>query len=223
MDRGTFDFAFDKKTSFAVARWNDNAVVTVASNHNGIYPLANTKRYSRKERKDITISQPLMVAQYTKFMGGVDSHDNGIGNYRIKVRGKKWWWPLFTNAIDSVIVNSWKLYRLVNHDKISQIDFRSYLVLLLIKSEEIKIPQCIAEIRGDNVPSPSLATKGRPSKNSLPENIRLDKVGHVISEHANKARRRCKLCKNHTIFLCIKCKVHLHSKCFKEFHSPQRK
>lgn len=68
-------------------------------------------------------------------MGGVDLHDNDIANYRIKIRGKKWWWPLFSNAVDSTIVNAWKFYILVNKKKIPQLDFRSELVLCLLKAE----------------------------------------------------------------------------------------
>ena len=42
-------------------------------------------------------------------MGGVDSHDNAVANYRISVRSKKWWWALFTNLLGNMMVNAWKL------------------------------------------------------------------------------------------------------------------
>jgi len=45
-------------------------------------------------------------------MEGVYLHDNGICNYKIDVKWKKWWWPLFVNFMDGVIVNSWKVYNL---------------------------------------------------------------------------------------------------------------
>lgn len=47
-------------------------------------------------------------------MGGVDQHGNGIANYRIRIRGKKLWWPLFINMIDSAIVNYWRIYNIEN-------------------------------------------------------------------------------------------------------------
>lgn len=53
---------------------------------------------------------------------------------------------------------------------------------------------------------------------SIPDEVRLDNIGHVISMHADKARRRCKLCKSHTIYICVKCKTHLHLKCFEAYH-----
>jgi len=97
-------------------------------------------------------------------MGGIDLHDNGIANYRIRVKGKKWWWPLFTNAVDSAVVNSWKFYNLVNGEKISQSEYRSKLVLSLVKSEENKNE----EANNDSAVTISNINLGRPSKNALP-------------------------------------------------------
>jgi hypothetical protein len=41
------------------------------------------KRFNRKEKRDISVPQPQMIATYNKHMGGVDLHNNGIANYRI--------------------------------------------------------------------------------------------------------------------------------------------
>lgn len=63
------------------------------------------KRYNRKEKKEDSIPPPKIIAEYNQQMRGVDMHDNGISNYRINLKGKKWWWLLFVNLIDSVVVN----------------------------------------------------------------------------------------------------------------------
>lgn len=187
-------------------------MVTIVTNNGTILPLINAKRYSRKERKEVVISQPNVISDYNKNMGGVDLHDNAIANYRIKIQGKKWWWPLFTNIIDSVIVNSWKLHRISTNTKMALIDFRSYIAIAMLKSE------CKNNVSGENTLQMTHPNKGRPSSTALPKEIRTDRIGHTISEHEEKARRRCKVCKNHTIYLCFKCKVHLHPKCFETFH-----
>ena len=87
-------------------------------------------------------------------MGGVDLHDNGIANYRSRVLGKKWWWPLFRNSLDSIVVNAWKLYNIANNTKMAQLDFKSYIALRLIKSTRVHvqrhIPQPLVEVRCDN-------------------------------------------------------------------------
>lgn len=222
-DRGTYDFSFENKQKILLVRWNDNSVVTVATNNCHIEPLVSAKRYNRKEKKAVPIPQPKVIAEYNQHMGGVDLHDNGICNYRINVKGKKWWWPLFVNLIDSVIVNSWKIHNLANNSKMSQLDFKSYIAVTLMKTNE---PAIEGNIQSQHVAGPSTEVNllsnpsyGRPSKGALPMEIRVDNIGHVIVEEENKTRRRCRLCKNNTIYMCLKCQVHLHANCFEQFHS----
>lgn len=213
-ERGCFDYRFDSKSKSCVVRWNDNSVVTLITNNISINPVQPVKRYDRKLKKEINIPQPLVIKEYNKYMGGVDLHDNGIANYRIRVRGKKWWWPLFINSVDSVIVNVWKLYKMT-HPKITQLEVRSYLVMALMKTEEItKNANNKSEIN-----RVSNQGRGRPTGTELPDEIRRDRVGHVISRHPEKARKRCRQCKSQTVFMCEKCKVHLHSICFVSFHN----
>lgn len=202
LKRGAHDNMFDTKSEINVIRWNDNAVVTIITNFGTTDPLTNTKRYSRAEKKEIIISQPNAIAKYNTHMGGVDLHDNGIANYRIRIRGKKWWWPLFINMIDSAMVNSWKIYNIVNENQLSQLDFRSYVVLSLLKPNGQ---------RNINL--------GRSSNASLPNDVQYDNEGHMIIKHPQSARRRCRECRSTTVFICFKCNVHLHTKCFQEFHS----
>lgn len=222
-NRGSYDFCFENEREILLVRWNDNSVVTVATNNSTIEPLVSAKRYNRKEKTTVSIPQPKVIAEYNQHMGGVDLHDNGICNYRINVKGKKWWWPLFVNSIDSVIVNSWKLYNLANNSKMSQLEFKSYVAVTLMKMDEAAIEE---EIQDEDTVGPSEQIKfpsklnfGRPSKSALPMDIRFDNVGHVIVEEENKARRRCRKCKSNTIYMCAKCKVHLHANCFELFHT----
>lgn len=197
-ERGTYDTVYDEGTRISLVRWNDNSVVTAISNQFNSDPLSFTKRYSRKEKKEINVDQPNIIKMYNRHMGGVDLHDNGIANYRIGVNGKKWWWPLFVNTIDSVIVNAWRLYNRVNTKTIGQLEFKSYIALRLMKMHN---------------------NRAKPSSSRVPSELRLDNIGHVITKADNKARRRCKICHNHTIFLCKRCNVHLHTDCFEQYHT----
>lgn len=214
--RGSYDFTFDKQNEVLLVRWNDNSVVTVATNNGSIEPIVAAKRYNRKEKKKVAITQPNVIAEYNQHMGGVDLHDNGIANYRIRVRGKKWWWPLFINMLDSVIVNSWKIYRMGN-EKISQLEFKSYIAQTLIKTEYETNPQ-LGDDSADAQATTSKPMYGRPSKRALSNELRYDNIGHIIAEERNKARRRCRQCKSTTIYICKKCQVHLHGHCFEKFH-----
>jgi len=172
-DRGTYDFSFDNDQQILLVRWNDNSVVTVATNNGMIEPLAGAKRYNRKEKKTVLIPQPKVIAEYNQHMGGVDLHDNGICNYRINVKGKKWWWPLFVNLIDSVIVNSWKIYNLANKSKMTQLDFKSYIAVALMKMNQ---PVVENNFQTQDIAGPCHQVSynpnyGRPSKTALPIEI----------------------------------------------------
>lgn len=214
--RGSYDSGFDKLSEILIVRWNDNSVVTIATNNGTVLPLVNAKRYDRKQKKEVAIPQPNVISDYNKYMGGVDLHDNGIANYRIRIRGKKWWWPLFINLIDSAIVNGWKIYNIGNKEQMSQVDFRSYIALALMNLESEMISKNFDNF--DVTPATSRHI-GRPQNNHLPREIRFDNVGHIIKVHDEKARRRCLHCKNQSIFMCKKCNVHLHPECFETFHT----
>lgn len=196
-ERGSYDAAYDSNTNISLVRWNDNSVVTVISNHFSVEPMSTAKRYNRKEKKEVNIQQPNVIKFYNKYMGGVDLHDNGVANYRIGVTGKKWWWPLFINAIDSIIINAWKIYNSVHTKKMSQLDFKSHIALRLLKTAN---------------------HKSKPSTSTIVNKLRYDNIGHIITKSDNKTRRRCKVCHSQTVFLCKKCNAYLHSDCFEVFH-----
>lgn len=56
-------------------------------------------------------------------MGGTDRMDENLSLYRIGIRGKKWWWSIFTWLIDVTIHNSWLTYKKAGHD-MRQLQFR---------------------------------------------------------------------------------------------------
>lgn len=99
-ERGYYDYRYEEQNKIIVVRWNDNSVVTLGSTFGKIEHVKNVSRYSRKQRKKVSVPQPNLIEQYNNKMGGVDLCNNLVANYRIKIRGKKWWWPIFTNYID---------------------------------------------------------------------------------------------------------------------------
>jgi len=87
-NRGTYDYRLDSTTGIIVTRWNDNSVVTLASNCHGIAPLGTAKKWSRSDRKFVDISQPYVMDCYNRHMGEVDRMDQNISTYRISIRSK---------------------------------------------------------------------------------------------------------------------------------------
>ena len=73
-------------------------------------PIKSVSRFSRAQRSEITAPQPHLLHQYNQYMGGFDLHDAFVSSYRVNIRSKKWWWPLFSHLIDSKIVNVWLIY-----------------------------------------------------------------------------------------------------------------
>ncbi|XP_046674879.1 piggyBac transposable element-derived protein 3-like [Homalodisca vitripennis] len=111
--RGSFQCKIEKEDGIFVARWKDNSVVTVASTSYGIEPIASVKRFSQSEKKYLHIQQPFVIKQYNHHMGGTDLMDEDISTHRIGIRGKKWWWPLFTWLIDLGTTNAWATSQIV--------------------------------------------------------------------------------------------------------------
>lgn len=200
-NRGTMDFAFDKENGIAAVRWNDNSIVTVLSNHLMDQPITQAKRFDRKKRKHVNILMPNAIHKYNSTMGGVDLFDNAISNYRIRIRGKKWYWPLLSNALDAALVNAWKIHgickKFAKETPMSQLEFRTYVVDSLLRSS--------------NIP-PTHQREGNPN-----EMVRFDDTKHTIIKM--EKRLRCRNCSSQTIFCCKKCKIPIHPKCFDPYHT----
>ena len=92
--RGIMDYRCDSAKKIVITRWNDNSIVTSASNCQAVNPIGKAKRYSRKEKKITEVDEPYVVRYYNQNMSGVDRMDQNISFYRISVRAKKWWMPL---------------------------------------------------------------------------------------------------------------------------------
>lgn len=179
-ERGSFETAIEKNKGILLVRWMDNAVVTMASTDVGTENVSSVRRYSQKHKKHINVSRPKLIAQYNQYMGGTDQMDQNIATYRIGVRGKKWWWPIFTWLLEIPMNNSWSLYKKVNSKQITQLDFRRELVLTYLQRYGV------ARI-GAGRPSKSLSS----SDSRVSDDIRYDRMDHLVSYTQEKKRRRC--------------------------------
>ena len=116
---------------------------------------------------------------------GVNLFDNGISNYRIRVRGKMWYWPFIINAVDAAMVNLWKLYcfcrKYDNTTHMSQLDFRLAVVEGLIT---IQYHCC------KNCPS------GKQISNAQIHAKRIDGIDHIFDKIENILR--CIMCLHET-------------------------
>ncbi|MCL4143795.1 UNVERIFIED_CONTAM: hypothetical protein GTU68_064841, partial [Idotea baltica] len=198
-DRGSFDSLNDTCNNVHVCRWLDNSVVTFMSTCHGVKPVSKVKRYSKKEKRIVEVDCPNVTKIYNTYMGYTDQFNKDNNRHRIGIRGKKWWWCLFTWLLDASVINAWKLSPNPN----SQLEFRRHIANSYLKQFGT------APIAG-----------GRPSqtKKRRNEDIRTDQSNHFI---VPSTRRRCagQFCKKHPASKCEKCDVGLCINCFKDFHS----
>lgn len=196
--RGSSDFCSSEE--IMLVRWKDNNVVTIATNHEE-NKMGSCSRWSKEKKSTINVPQPEVFRSYNKGMGGVDLMDQMVATYRTRMRQKKWYWPIFSYFLDVSVVNAWLIMRKVlpNDDKTqSLLKFRRGISLSLLK----------------NHGTPS--RRGRqPNDPSI--DCRFDGRNHwIISVPTEK---KCRHCGGKAKFMCQKCEVGLHRKCFKNYHS----
>ena len=95
------------------------------------------KRYSQREKKKNDCPQPFCFYQYNQGIGGADLLDRFISQYNPTIHGKKWYWHLFLNCLQMLLVASWRIHCAVSQKKqLDLLDFtRSVVVGILNKTK----------------------------------------------------------------------------------------
>ncbi|XP_068201694.1 piggyBac transposable element-derived protein 2-like [Palaemon carinicauda] len=199
--RGDTDVVVDNIHKILLVGWKDNAVVSVVSNISPVYPLESLSRCSAKDKKKISVSRPYLIGDYNRYMVGTDRMDQNINCYRISIRMKKWWWPIFSWVIDATIQNCWLLHR-VDESNLPLLSFKRYIARTYLQKAEPRVGI------------------GRPRQSSrvIPD-VRYDNIGHLV-EPLGKQAWKCALssCKSRPLQRCMKCGVPLCVKCFANYH-----
>jgi DNA excision repair protein ERCC-6 len=206
--RGTSDYRCDTNSGVLLVRWNDNSVVTVASNCYGVNPLGQAQRWSNAQKKQIVIPQPNLIQQYNGKMGGVDRMDQNISLYRISLRSKKWWWPFFAYCADVAMQNAWLIYRKSAANRwmpLDHLEFRRTVTRTYF-----------ARFTSDKVPISRPLGRPKRLNHRAPDDVRYDSKNHIVAPGATQ--RRCAWCSKKTTHICKKCNVGLHIRCFSGFH-----
>ena len=131
-------------------------------------------------------------------MGGVNLFDKIRGHYRVRIRSRKWYWPLFKFCLNESIVNLWIPFLSIQNS-ISLLEFTKQIVIALLAAPDLESRRGI-----------------RPkTKKEVPQVVRFDNKNHIVNKI--ETQRRCANCRKCTKFVCIKCNVDLHT-CFQHFH-----
>jgi len=84
-----------------------------------------------KGKKSVVVDQPFVVKRYNEYMGGTDKMDQNTNCYRIAVRTKQWWWPIFSWMVDVTVQNAWLIYR--KEKVVSRIDYQAWVARTYLK------------------------------------------------------------------------------------------
>lgn len=212
-ERGHIESTIAKDSGVMLVRWNDNAVVTMASTSYGVNPLASVKRYSKSEKKLVNVNQPCAIKSYNAHMGGTDRMDEDISRHRIGIHGKKWYWPLLTWLIDAAVNNAWVLYKSSGRPT-TNLNFRRHIVQTYLK--RYGTPPKGAGRKA--------ISKHSASRKRVSDDIRYDKLEHYVMEVPNKKRKRCagEKCDSVVRTQCEKCELGMCIRCFKKFHTNKK-
>ena len=90
-------------------KWKDNKEVTVALNFDST--IINLPGVMIKRKKIIKVFQPACIQLYNAHMGYVDVMDQAVSTYRIRLRQKKWWWPIFSYLLSITVNNDYQLMK----------------------------------------------------------------------------------------------------------------
>ena len=105
--------ALGKDPPLLVLQWVDNEVISMLSTIDEVnyHSLLNRKRKVDGVWDTREISQPKVVANFNKFMNGVDRSDQILTTNSVPRKSTKWWETLFYHLIDMAVVNSFILFK----------------------------------------------------------------------------------------------------------------
>ena len=131
-------------------------------------------------RSDLHLDKPIMIRDYTKYMGGVDRADHYCSSYAFIQKSLKWWRKIYFFILEVAIVNSFILFNLDRKEKhLKTISHKSYRKQLI-------------EAMVGSVRNPSKVKKAKPSDRV--DDKRHDGTLHINDAFADKSKKDCIVC-----------------------------
>ena len=174
----------------ALAYQDKHTITMLSTRHNaGTTTISRIVRGGQQE----DIEKSVVIYDYTAHMGAVDRSDHYCTSYSFMQKTLKWWRKMFFWLVEVSIVNSFVLYKKVNHTTTLQhLTYRQKLV-----------EQLVGDIRNNRSEQ-----RGRPS--SLDCEERLNKQSYFITKAARGLNKDCMVCstpqsRKTTLFSCETC------------------
>ncbi|ETN22011.1 hypothetical protein PPTG_20871 [Phytophthora nicotianae INRA-310] len=191
--RGTFQMAVAKSNPGLVSlMWADNTIVYFLASH----VIAEPTTVRRRERSGppSNVPCPGVVAEYQRYMGGVDRHDQlRLQAYSIQmaIRFNKYYKGLFLGLVDMALVNAYILHRHIwektKKRRNSHFEFLAALHKALIEETEDSFTQTRTSSGGHDVTERSRPVQG---EHTLTQTSDVRMNGGV----QRLRQRQCKVC-----------------------------
>jgi hypothetical protein len=111
-----------------ITKWKDRReVLSISSEFDGKL-TETTNRFGKR------VTKPKMIVEYNKFMGGIDYHDQMMAYYPCQRKTLRWYKKLGIHIFQSMLLNSYYLYRETSDKKATLYDFRLAFIKKLLHS-----------------------------------------------------------------------------------------
>lgn len=143
-------------------------------------------------------------------VGSVNKLDENLNRYRMSVQSKKWYWPILTWLVDVSINNAWQIRRSSGNNQ-TQLEFKRELATYYIKKYGV----------AGKGPGRPLSSKRSPSCNRVSDDIRYDRIDHLVITVPDKKKKSCvgEGCLSIVRTMCKKCNLGSCIPCFSIFLS----
>jgi hypothetical protein len=139
--RGTLHIRMHRDRQMACVHWSDyKGVRFLSTAADPVVPRTTVRRFSGPKKLEVPTS-PMQI-MYTKFMRGIDVHDQIRESYTSSIATKKWWQRVFFFCLDTALTNAFIMYReccqAENNRPKSHADFQLECAYVLMEYEPEK-------------------------------------------------------------------------------------
>lgn len=238
--RGSWHIAVNKAKKLVLTKWLDSKAHNISVIHTD-QNVDECQRWSKSQRKYISVPRPEVVKLYNRNMGGVDVADRMLSYCPYRYRTKKWTQRVISHFIDLAVSNSWILYR---HDKKQEgVDLKSIKQLRFFKldvakriidanidtGDENSLNEESQQENEEQLQDDSQVQRPRFRKRNAPVPLPSERERYRGALHlpeVSDIQKKCRFagCQKKTKMMCTSCKIHLcltnERNCYKIFHTP---
>ncbi|KRY89684.1 PiggyBac transposable element-derived protein 2 [Trichinella pseudospiralis] len=139
LHQGQFCQLLDPINGVVAVRYKHDQVYTFMSTEFGFDPLVETEKDGK------LFSVPNVFNEYSRKRYKANFITESMRKYKVQLRNRKWWWPVFTYFLDLTVYNAWRLYHEALPTPMTLFNFRSELTRSWISGSDVNTDAGSAE------------------------------------------------------------------------------